>query len=191
MLRDEYLAQVRPSMLLPYEEQVAGRFDHIGRADWGTFDFRRKSQREVEENCRRCPGTAALMHRVETYLNPGGAFIFSVIQGGTKIPPHSDSTNIKLTCQLPLLVPPGSRLRVGAETRGWPEGRAILFDDTFEHESWNDSDQPRVCLLVDIWHPGLTQAERAAITRLHAVIAQQAGPAFTPPWATGVAPARS
>ncbi|QKM50094.1 hypothetical protein B7760_04155 [Burkholderia glumae] len=35
MLRDEYLAQVRPSMLLPYEEQVAGRFDHIGRADWG------------------------------------------------------------------------------------------------------------------------------------------------------------
>ncbi|WP_419690335.1 hypothetical protein ACN22W_33145 [Burkholderia theae] len=37
MLREEFLAQVTTPMLLPYEEQVAGRFESIRRNDWGSF----------------------------------------------------------------------------------------------------------------------------------------------------------
>ncbi|WP_446902456.1 aspartyl/asparaginyl beta-hydroxylase domain-containing protein [Burkholderia sp. YIM B11467] len=187
ILREEFLAQVTTPMLLPYEEQVAGRFESIRRNDWGSFYFRRKGEPEVEENCRRCPRTAALMRQVQDFLSPSGAFIFSVIQGGTRIPPHSDTTNLKLTCQLPLIVPRGSRLRVGDETREWPDRRAIIFDDTFEHESWNDSDEPRVCLLVDIWHPGMTRIERDAVERLDAAISQHLGLEFRPPWAQAAA----
>ncbi|MDN7489056.1 aspartyl/asparaginyl beta-hydroxylase domain-containing protein [Burkholderia sp. AU45274] len=187
VLREEFLAQVTTPMLLPYEEQVAGRFESIRRNDWGSFYFRRKGEPEVEENCRRCPRTAALMRQVQDFLSPSGAFIFSVIQGGTRIPPHTDTTNLKLTCQLPLIVPRGSRLRVGDEIREWPDGRAIIFDDTFEHESWNDSNEPRVCLLVDIWHPGITRIERDAVERLDAAISQHLGLDFRPPWAEAAA----
>ena len=41
-----------------------------------------------------------------------------------------------------------------------------MFDDTIEHEAWNESDKLRVILIVDIWHPRLTSAERAMITAL-------------------------
>ena len=41
-----------------------------------------------------------------------------------------------------------------------------MFDDTIEHEAWNDSDKLRVVLIFDIWHPHLTLPERALITAL-------------------------
>ena len=50
--------------------------------------------------------------------------------------------------------------------RDWREGRAWLFDDTIEHEAWNDSEQTRVILLFDVWRPELTQEERALVVSL-------------------------
>jgi aspartyl/asparaginyl beta-hydroxylase (cupin superfamily) len=55
---------------------------------------------------------------------------------------------------------------VGNETREWLPGKAWVFDDTIEHEAWNRSDQLRVVLIFDIWHPQLSQAERNMITAL-------------------------
>jgi aspartyl/asparaginyl beta-hydroxylase (cupin superfamily) len=49
---------------------------------------------------------------------------------------------------------------VGAETRSWEKGKAWVFDDTIEHDAWNDSDQIRIILIFDIWNPLLTSAER-------------------------------
>ena len=71
--------------------------------------------------------------------------------------------NTRLICHLPIIVPGRSRFRVGNETREWVEGRAWLFDDTMEHEAWNDSDVPRYILICDIWNPRLSPQERAAI----------------------------
>jgi aspartyl/asparaginyl beta-hydroxylase (cupin superfamily) len=39
------------------------------------------------------------------------------------------------------------------------EGKAIVFDDSFEHEAWNDGNSARITLVFDIWHPDLTQRE--------------------------------
>jgi aspartyl/asparaginyl beta-hydroxylase (cupin superfamily) len=47
------------------------------------------------------------------------------------------------------------RFRVGNDVREWVPGRAWVFDDTIEHEAWNDSDKLRVVLIFDIWHPHL------------------------------------
>ena len=55
---------------------------------------------------------------------------------------------------------PSCGFRVGAETREWREGRAWVFDDTFEHEAWNGSDEPRIVLIFDVWNSFLTAAER-------------------------------
>ena len=53
---------------------------------------------------------------------------------------------------------------------GSPPGRCVSFDDTFEHEAWNRSDQTRVILLFDVWNPHLDEVEREAIAEFVAVI---------------------
>jgi aspartate beta-hydroxylase len=68
-------------------------------------------------------------------------------------------TNTRLTVHLPLIVPPGCRFRVGGETREWRLGTAWVFDDTIEHEAWNDSDGPRAILIFDVWNPQLSPLE--------------------------------
>jgi len=65
---------------------------------------------------------------------------------------------------LPLVIPPGCGFRVGSETREWQAGQAWVFDDTIEHEAWNSSDEPRAILILDIWNPFLTTAERALVS---------------------------
>ncbi len=46
---------------------------------------------------------------------------------------------------------------------------AWVFDDTIEHEAWNDSDELRIILIFDVWNPFLSEAERELITAmLHA-----------------------
>jgi aspartyl/asparaginyl beta-hydroxylase (cupin superfamily) len=92
--------------------------------------------------------------------------MFSILEPRTRIPPHTGTSNVRLTVHLPLVVPPGCGFRVGAETREWREGEAWAFDDTIEHEAWNDSDQPRAILIIDAWNPLLTEAEREFVRRI-------------------------
>ena len=88
--------------------------------------------------------------------------MFSALQPRTRIPPHTGVSNARLVVHLPLIVPPGCGFRVGAETRSWEVGRAWVFDDTIEHEAWNDSDDLRVILIADIWNMFMTEADRTA-----------------------------
>jgi len=72
-------------------------------------------------------------------------------------------TNSRLIVHLPLVVPPQCRFRVGSETREWREGKAWVFDDTIQHEAWNESDVARAILIFDTWHPALNAGERELI----------------------------
>ena len=83
-----------------------------------------------------------------------------------RINPHTGVQNTRLTCHLPLIVPPGCRFRVGNEVREWHEGEMVIFDDTIEHEAWNDSGEDRMVLIFDIWRPELTGRERAEVAAL-------------------------
>jgi len=57
-------------------------------------------------------------------------------------------------------------VRAGTEIRPWREGRAVVFDDSFEHEVWNDTDRTRAVLLFDVWHPDLTDVEKALLAHM-------------------------
>jgi aspartyl/asparaginyl beta-hydroxylase (cupin superfamily) len=98
------------------------------------------------------------------------AAMFSVLEPRTRIPPHTGVANTRLVVHLPLIVPEGCGFRVGAETRAWREGEAWVFDDTIEHEAWNDSDQRRAILICDVWNPRLGEDERRTITDLIAAM---------------------
>ncbi len=110
----------------------------------------------------RCPRTAEAVKAAPQcdVARHGPNVFFSILEPCTRIPPHTGVTNARLTVHLPLIVPPGCGFRVGAETREWLPGRAWVFDDTIEHEAWNDSDTPRAILIFDVWNPYLSAAER-------------------------------
>lgn len=131
---------------------------------WSAFFLWRDGQR-IEANAARCPKTAALLSKAPVAEVPGYAptAFFSILDTKSHIPPHTGVTNSRLIVHLPLVVPPQCRFRVGSETREWREGQAWVFDDTIEHEAWNDSDVPRAMLIFDTWHPALTRGERELI----------------------------
>jgi len=87
---------------------------------------------------------------------------FSVLAPGTHVTKHNGPTNKKLRLHLPIIVgtPGSARLRVEHETRALTPGKCVVFDDSFEHEAWNnDPTHSRLVLIVDIWHPSLSDAE--------------------------------
>ena len=110
----------------------------------------------------RCPATAAALDRLPRADLPGRAptAFFSVLKPRTRIPPHTGVSNTRTIVHLPLIVPPGCGFRVGGETREWTVGTAFAFDDTIEHEAWNDSDELRAVLIFDVWNPHITEVER-------------------------------
>lgn len=118
----------------------------------------------------RCPKAAAALAALPSAHIPGrspSAF-FSILRPKTHIPAHTGVTNTRAIIHLPLIVPEGCRFRVGGETREWRESEAFAFDDTIEHEAWNDSDQVRAVLIFDVWNPHLTDLEQQLITRYFA-----------------------
>ncbi len=131
---------------------------------WSAFFLWRDGAR-VDAHADRCPRTAELLARAPTADVPGYAptAFFSILDRKSHIPPHCGVTNSRLIVHLPLVVPAGCRFRVGSETREWRERQAWVFDDTIEHEAWNDSDVPRALLIFDTWHPALTRGERELI----------------------------
>jgi aspartyl/asparaginyl beta-hydroxylase (cupin superfamily) len=101
--------------------------------------------------------------------------MFSLLKPRTHIPPHTGASNVRLVTHLPLIVPLGCRFRVGNSVREWVPGRAWVFDDTIEHEAWNDSDELRAVLTFDIWHPALSSEERRLIEELNLALDELGG----------------
>jgi aspartyl/asparaginyl beta-hydroxylase (cupin superfamily) len=91
---------------------------------------------------------------------------FSSLEPHVRIPPHTGSTNVRLIVHLPLIVPGQCFFRVANETREWQFAKAWVFDDSIEHEAWNDSDRQRVILIFDVWNPYLSDAERELICEM-------------------------
>ena len=134
---------------------------------WSAFHLYKMGAR-MEANAARCPRTMALLAKAPQPDMPGRtpSAMFSLLKPRTRIPPHNGVTNARLVVHLPLIVPERCGFRVGNQTREWVPGKAWVFDDTIEHEAWNDSDKLRVVLIFDIWHPHLSAAERELVTAL-------------------------
>lgn len=85
---------------------------------------------------------------------------FSAIQPGTHIRTHTGPTNERLRIHLTLIHTGGARIRVGTEWHTWEESKAIIFDDSWEHEVIHTGEGIRAVLILDIWHPELPPSQR-------------------------------
>jgi aspartate beta-hydroxylase len=130
-----------------------------------------------QEHLARCPRTVAALQSWPRCEVPGSSpnAMFSILDAKTRIPPHTGVYNTRLFVHLPLIVPPGCRFRVGGEQREWQPGHAFVFDDTIEHEAWNDSDEPRAVLIFDIWNPDVREEEREMVSMTIAGVSEWYG----------------
>jgi aspartyl/asparaginyl beta-hydroxylase (cupin superfamily) len=174
LIREELLSVLTGDRtnLEPYVQQEKGLPKNIwseldGSLDWSAF-FLWNYGLPIQAACARCPHTAAaldLLPRIELPSRAPTAF-FSILRPHTHIPAHTGVTNTRAIVHLPLIVPTGCRFRVGGTTRPWITGKAIVFDDTIEHEAWNDSDEIRAVLIFDVWNPHITDVEKSMLNTL-------------------------
>ncbi len=143
-IRSEYLA-LSPGAFDPWvQRQMHG-------GGWTVFGLYAVGQ-PIPDACAACPRTARVIQQVPGLSMAG----FSRLAPRTHVKPHVGWAASVYRLHLALVVPPDCRLRVAAETRTWQEGRCLIFEDTVEHEAWNDSELPRGVLLLDFLRPGFS-----------------------------------
>jgi aspartyl/asparaginyl beta-hydroxylase (cupin superfamily) len=138
----------------------------LDNADWSAL-FLCENGTLGEEIVARCPRTwEAVQAAPLPRITNSPTVMFSLLRPGARIAPHTGMFNTRLVCHLPLIVPPGCRFRVGNEVRQWEEGKLLIFDDTIEHEAWNEGSRDRVVLIFDIWRPELSEREKQEVAAL-------------------------
>ncbi|XP_039473114.1 aspartyl/asparaginyl beta-hydroxylase isoform X3 [Oreochromis aureus] len=160
-IRDEALAVLDQNTghFVPEEENLREK------GDWGQYTLWQQG-RKVGNACQGVPKTCALLERFpEATGCKRGQIKFSVMQPGTHVWPHTGPTNCRLRMHLGLVIPKrGCKIRCTNETREWEEGKVLIFDDSFEHEVWQEAESYRLIFIVDVWHPELTQHQRQTLS---------------------------
>ena len=174
VIRDELqslLAEGLPGFS-PYVAYAPGtpenQFAPLNHSDrWSSLWLWKDGEAQAEAQAR-CPRTTAVLDELPLCDQPDFAptALFSALAPHTRIPPHTGSTNTRLLVHLPLVIPGPAGFRVGNETREWRVGEAWAFDDTIEHEAWNDADETRAIMIFDIWNPLLSEGEKDLVRSL-------------------------
>ncbi|XP_045566603.1 aspartyl/asparaginyl beta-hydroxylase isoform X10 [Salmo salar] len=160
-IRDEALSVMDKTtgLFVPEEENLREK------GEWGQFTLWQQGKK-AGESCHSVPKTCGLLERYpEATGCKRGQIKFSVMQPGTHVWPHTGPTNCRLRMHLGLVIPKtGCKIRCTNDTRAWEEGKVLIFDDSFEHEVWQDADSYRLIFIVDVWHPELTQYQRQTLS---------------------------
>jgi hypothetical protein len=160
VIRDELLG-LDASRFQPESERIDRR------GDWDVVFLYERGRRH-DDVCGACPVTVRGIDTFPAMRTAAGLIYVSRMRGDTHIAAHRGPTNLRLRCHLGLQVPAGDcAIRVGTETRQWETGRCLVFDDFFEHEAWNHTEEDRLVLIVDLWHPDLSPTEITLLEGLH------------------------
>lgn len=137
---------------LPAFHEISSEVSSITQdQDWKTFWLLAPGM-EPEENRQRCPKTWEAVQSI-----PGlRTVMFSILAPGKHIPAHRGPYNGVLRYHLALMVPEERekcRIRIDDQFYAWEEGKGIIFDDSYNHEVWNETDETRVVLFIDFERP--------------------------------------
>ncbi|MGZ4175037.1 MAG: aspartyl/asparaginyl beta-hydroxylase domain-containing protein [Solirubrobacteraceae bacterium] len=166
---EAHFSSIRAEILALDGARFQPESERIGRTgDWDVVFLYERGRRH-DDVCAACPVTADGVDAHRTVRTAAGLIYVSRLRAGTHISAHRGPTNLRLRCHLGITVPRGDcAIRVGERTERWQEGRCLVFDDSFDHEAWNDTDEDRIVLIVDLWHPALSDAEVSLLEGLHA-----------------------
>lgn len=114
------------------------------------------------DNCKEFPKTYELLKQLKIPLAVRGV-CFARQAPGSGVKPHSDGRNFILTSHLGIKIPDGCWIEVAKERRSWEEQHLLTLDTSFVHSTGNPTDGDRYVLIIDFWHPELTEAEQAGL----------------------------
>jgi aspartyl/asparaginyl beta-hydroxylase (cupin superfamily) len=141
-----------PRAFVPENEPIARQ------GSWDVFILYERGKRH-DDRCDLFPTVSAIVERHRTVRSLAGLVYFSRLAPHSRVAPHSGPTNMRVRAHLGIDIPPHCGIHVGGTNATWQNGRCIVFDDSFPHEVWNESDRERIVLVVDLWHPDLSDDE--------------------------------
>jgi hypothetical protein len=158
IIQREYDARLKESSAFTsdsvWQNQVMG-------SGWSAIRLQRLGVWNTE-TCQEFPETFKLLKSLKIPLAVRGV-CFAKQNPGSGVQPHSDGRNFILTSHLGLKVPDGCVIEVGGLQRGWDEGKLTTLDTSYIHSTSNPTDDERHVLIIDFWHPELTESERSAL----------------------------
>jgi len=136
------------SVIIPRQTYISGTVNP--EKAWRVFAIQTPIGAPVK-NQALCPRTTALFKCVPNVIQG----FFSILEPGKSIPAHCADDYDYLRYHLALRVPQDNppSLRVKDQIHTWTEGGSILFDDSFDHEVFNESKEHRVVLIIDLLRP--------------------------------------
>lgn len=151
-IRAEAVGILKHREAVPLFQEVSPDQKRIAMgSNWRTFILYGFGNK-LAKNCSQAPLTTRLL---ESIPNLQTAW-FSILSPGYHIPAHRGVSKGILRAHLGLIIPIEAekcRIRVGDKIKVWRPGEVFVFDDTYEHEVWNDTDEERVILLFDFDRP--------------------------------------
>ena len=162
----EYRA-IDPARFMPEREPIARD------GAWDVFMLNERGHAH-DDRLALCPTVKTIVDGNRTVRSLAGLVYFSRLAPHTRVAPHTGPTNMRVRVHLGIAIPPGCGISVGDETRAWEPGRCLAFEDAFPHAVWNGSDRERIVLVLDVWHPDLSDDEVRLIDGLHRYIARSA-----------------
>ena len=152
LICDDLIAINRDKIEIPNIQEIASDLSHLTTDDgWKSFIFFAYGYKS-EVNCQRCPNTTRLLEEIPGITNA----VFSVLSPGKHIPRHRGEYKGIIRCHLGLVVPEQKeqcRMQIKDQTVVWEEGKLVIFDNSYHHEVWNDTDQTRIILMFDVVRP--------------------------------------
>ena len=146
-----------------------------GGGDKWRVVFLSRVGRETEGIAGHFPESMDHIKRCRDIIYPVAGISFSVLEAGAIITPHSDRTNVFIHFHQGVTVPSGCGIKVAGKQVDFEETKSFLFDPSYEHEAWNRSQQIRVQLILPLWHPETTAAEREALVEVFEQLRQLMG----------------
>ena len=177
MLRQRLFAEY----IAAQTDQISWLQNDVQEGEWKVLHLLNQGVWQ-KQHCQKCPTLASVIQQLQPHVMDkclfGNVFV-SVLQPGTLIEPHCGPTNVRHRLHYALQVPDddyaAAKLTVMDKQQTWKEGHYFVFNDSFTHSvvypATNQSSEKqrasRVVLIVDLWHPQLSQLERKVITELY------------------------
>lgn len=148
IIRDEINRYIQKDkeLLQPYFEKA------IYNPNWKNLTFFFWKDFVYEDNCNACPETIKILKSIPNVVTAA----VNILEPHGKVPPHRGNTNAIYRCHLGLSIPgtlPDTGFHLGKESRGWEEGKLLVFNDFAYHTAWNNCDSPRSILMIDVVRP--------------------------------------
>ena len=101
---------------------------------------------------KNCPETCKIISQ----LDDVHVAMFSILEPGKVIIPHKGPSTACLRYHLGLKIPKDNDncyIMVNDEKFIWKEGEGMIFDDTYVHSVYNNTNETRIILFIDIERP--------------------------------------